>query len=260
MEEVKKMLSPFSGVLRFLPGPVVDVLRLARVIWFPKEYEPELCTVIRSIVRPGWVCVDVGANIGVISHLLAHLVGPTGRVVAFEAFHKNAVLLKRMVNWSGLAHLITVENVAVSDGVQAEVFLFPGRASSSEEWNIVGHDVEGGATDAVLRIPATSLDAYFPPGLPLHFVKIDIEGAGAMAFRGMSRILREARPVLLIEFHDECEWRGREDLFSAGYDLYDMKGRRLDPKVDMARVYHCLACPAEMEYPVSVDYGQRSQV
>jgi hypothetical protein len=38
--------------------------------------------------------------------------------------------------------------------------------------------------------------------------KIDIESAGALALAGMWRLLREARSVLLIEFHDNAEWNG----------------------------------------------------
>ncbi len=232
-------------LLRCLPKPVVDWLRLVRAVWLPKEYEPELSAVIRQLVQPGWVCVDVGANIGIISCLLAKLAQSAGRVIAFEAFPGNAALLARMAKWSGLAQRITVENMAISDGIQRELVLYPGRGGASEEWNILGHDLEGNRTEAVLRIPATSLDAYFPPGSPVHFVKIDIEGAGALALRGMRRILRDARPFVLVEFHDEDEWRGREELLAARYDLYDMMGRKLDPAVDVQRVYHCLGSPAE---------------
>src|SRR6266571_4824930 len=126
-------------LLRCLPKPVVDWLRLFRAGWLPKEYEPELSAVIRQLVQPGWVCVDVGANIGIVSCLLA----------------------KR----------ITVENMVISDGIQRELVLYPARGGAGEEWNILGHDLEGNRTEAVLRIPATSLDAYFPPGSPVHFVK-----------------------------------------------------------------------------------------
>lgn len=235
-------------LLSLLPKPLSNLLRLVRVVWFPKEYEPELSSVIRQLVQPGWVCVDVGANIGIISTLLAKLAQSTGRVVAFEAFPGNARLLARMAKWSGLASQITVENMAISDGIQSELVLYPGRGGASEEWNILGHDLEGNKTEAFLRIPATSLDDYFPPGSPVHFVKIDIEGAGALAFRGMRRILRESRPYVLVEFHDEDEWSGREELLAAQYDLYDVRGKKLNTNVDMQRMYHCLACPTEKEF------------
>ena len=212
-----------------------------------QPYEPDVCAVIEHIVQPGWICADVGAHIGLITLLLARLVGPAGRVVAFEAFPENARLLHENAVLNGYAARVHVECVAVSDGTRDRLWLFPGRWRSSAEWNIVGHDVEGNKTDPQLEIPATSLDAYFPPGSRLDFVKMDIEGAEAQALAGMRRLLRQVRPVVLVEFHDEIGWAGRKELFAAGYQLYDLNGRLLDPVLDTQRVYHCLARPTAWE-------------
>ena len=215
-----------------------------RILGFAREraYEPEFSEAIRRLVQPGWVCADVGACKGVITGLLAETVGDHGLVIAFEAMPENARQLQWNLRLKGLESRIKVENVAVTDGVEPLVALFPGRNSWAEEWNIMGHDVDGNPTDAVLKVPAVSLDGYFPSGAPLNFVKIDIEGAGALALAGMRRLLREARPVLLIEFHDDAEWNGRFELYDAGYELW-ARGRRLDQAIDTGRVYHCLATP-----------------
>lgn len=106
--------------------------------------------------------------------------------------------------------------------------------------------MEGSPTDPGLKVPATSLDAYFPPGSRVEFVKMDIEGAEAQALRGMRRLLSECRPVVLVEFHGESGWAGRQELFVAHYCLYDINNARwLDPELDVQRVYHCLAVPKE---------------
>jgi hypothetical protein len=105
--------------------------------------------------------------------------------------------------------------------------------------------VDGKEKKEFIRVPATSLDKYFSPGSVLHFVKIDIEGAEAYALRGMRRILRESRPVIVIEFHDETGWAGRDELLKANYDLYDIKGKILDPEKNTDRIYHCVAYPKE---------------
>jgi FkbM family methyltransferase len=228
-----------------LPKRIYNWVRIARIAWFPFKYEPHVLDLLNRIIEPDWVCADVGANIGIITCSLATLVGPAGKVIAFEAFPENARSLSRLAKWRNVAARIVVENTAVSDGTASEVALYPGRGSSSEEWNILGHDLSGKMTQAALRVRAISLDNYFRPGAPLHFIKIDIEGAEALALRGMHRILRESRPLVFIEFHNDDGWNGRAELFAAQYSLYDMTGRKLDPAVDVERVYHCLACPAE---------------
>lgn len=209
------------------------------------EYEPEVCQTIIRVVQPGWVCADVGAYQGVVTQHLARRVGPTGRVVAFEVHPQNWAVLHERIQNSAYARWVIVEHLAVSDGTQPRLWLYPGRQRSGAEWNIVGHDVEGDPTEREIEVPATSLDAYFPLGERLDFVKIDVEGAEALVLVGMRRLLQEVRPAVLVEFHDEAGWAGRVELLTARYHLYALDGRRLDPTRDTVRLYHCLALPEE---------------
>jgi FkbM family methyltransferase len=209
-------------------------------------YEPDVRAALEALVRPGWTCADVGAHHGVITRELARLVGPTGRVIAFEAHPENVRELQRIVAADDLDERVMVENLAVTDGSRPRVGLHPGRRHASAEWNIVGTDLEGRRTPPELEVPATSLDAYFESdGLAVDLVKIDVEGAERQVLVGMRRLLRERRPELILEFHDEAGWAGRHELFDAGYDLYEMSGARLDPAKDVERRYHCLALPRE---------------
>jgi FkbM family methyltransferase len=48
------------------------------------EYEPDTCRIIREALSPGAVAVDVGANIGYVTRVMADAVGPSGRVFGFE--------------------------------------------------------------------------------------------------------------------------------------------------------------------------------
>ena len=210
------------------------------------SYEPHVTQAILRMVRPTWVCVDIGGNVGYFTLLLAKLVEAQGRVVAFEAHPGNAERLRSNVRLNGFENRVRVENVAVADGTSTAVKLFPGRGHASGEWNIVGHDVEGNPTSPELEVPATSLDTYFPPGSRVDFIKMDIEGGEALALRGMRRLISECRPALLVEFHDDVGWAGREELLSANYRLYDLHSARwLDSVRDVPRVYHCVLVPAE---------------
>ena len=235
----------------FIPEPIKKIFHRSGIISCYHKmvgvppYEPEVCNTIEQIVKSGWICADVGANVGVITQLLAKLVGKDGVVFAFEANPDNAQILRTNVK---KLRQVKVENIAVSDGSCERLFLYPGRGCSSAEWNIIGQDVEGNKTEPFLEISATSLDTYFPPGSPLNFVKIDVEGAEDQVLVGMQHLLREARPAVLIEFHNETGWSGREELFAAGYDIYDMDGRKLDPVYDVKRIYHCLALPKEVKH------------
>lgn len=209
------------------------------------DIEPTVTRACQAVVRPGWSCVDVGAHQGYFSLLFATLVGPEGTVTSFEAHPANAAELRRNVALNRLEGRVRIENMAVTDGASPRVDLYFGRASSSAEWNILGRDVEGNPTEVALSVAATSLDGYFPPGARIDFVKMDIEGAEELALPGMRRILRESRPLVMVEFHNPGAWARRSELLEAGYALYDVDGARWIPADEEPRTYQCLAVPRE---------------
>jgi FkbM family methyltransferase len=53
-------------------------------VYFFGEYEPAITQIVRGIVRPGDVCLDVGANLGWYTTLMCSLCGNNGKVHAFE--------------------------------------------------------------------------------------------------------------------------------------------------------------------------------
>lgn len=219
---------------------------IARIIDEEHSYEPEVLRALGALVHTGETCADVGAHRGVITRQLARLVGPTGRVIAFEAHPDSARELERALAADDLGERVRVENLAVTDGSRTPVPLYAGRRRASAEWNIVGADLEGRPTAPELEVPATSLDAYFGADREaVDLVKIDVEGAEGDVLAGMRRLLREGRPEVVLEFHNETGWQGRYELFDAGYDLYEISGVRLDPAKDVERRYHCLALPRE---------------
>ena len=201
-------------------------------------HEPELTAAIERVVKLGWTCADVGAHVGNITETLVRLVGRQGRVVAFEAHPANAEELRKRF---GRLNAVEVVNAAVSDGTSDRIALYAGRHDHSTEWNVVGHDVDGAPTRLELEVQAVSLDSWFLPGEPLHFVKIDVEGAEGLVLAGMRRLLREQRPVVALEFHDEEGWAAGRELVDAGYVLRTPQGSPVDP--GGSRVYHVIAIP-----------------
>jgi FkbM family methyltransferase len=214
---------------------------LARLRQRDGSYEPELQGAISRLVRPGWTCADVGAHHGIFTQLLAALVGEDGRVIAFEAHPANARRLQKTLG-SGVRDRVIVENLAVTDGSSERVSLHPGRRRASQEWNVLGADLEGRPTPAELEVGATSLDSYFAE-IPLEFVKLDVEGAEADVLLGMRSLLHEGKPIIAVEFHTDAGWAGRRELLHAGYRLETLAGEPVDAGPRAERVYQCLALP-----------------
>src|SRR5207302_5965996 len=80
-------------------------------------YDLIVSETLARLADPGETCIDAGANVGVMSNLLAHAVGSTGRVVCFEPHPLIAATLRRNVAlWEQMHGLTTIEvrEVAVS--------------------------------------------------------------------------------------------------------------------------------------------------
>jgi FkbM family methyltransferase len=221
---------PLPGILA---GQVMQLTRREDFQYLEPNYEPRVCGAIQRLVRPGFVCADVGAHVGYMTLLMAKLTGESGRVFSFEALPENAGLLQRNVQLNHLCQRITVENVAVTDRSQPEVTLF--RGPSSFESSAVGDATRGNFT-----VPGKSLDDYFTDR-PLNFLKMDIEGAETYALRGMTKLLSKQRPTILLEVHD-AGWPAIDQLLTAGYALYDLELRPIDlTAMRSQRINHCVA-------------------
>jgi tRNA G37 N-methylase Trm5 len=71
---------------------------------------------IRKIVRPGSVCLDIGAHIGFYSLLLSRWAGPDGRVASFEPVPYTYSFLLRNLKRNGASN-VTPEQAAVGEHV-----------------------------------------------------------------------------------------------------------------------------------------------
>ncbi len=146
-------------------------------------------------LRSGMVAVDVGANVGYFTMLMADLVGPAGHVHAFEPNPAALRHLRRSVPANGFADRVTLYGDPLGEQAGQRVLLdvppgYPGGAA------IVPAPDE--ATDGVLT--TRRLDGY-PAVLDADIVKIDAEGAEQAIWRGMAGIFARGRAMtVLLEF------------------------------------------------------------
>jgi FkbM family methyltransferase len=177
-------------------GPVKLKLHIGDPLaadWYDVEWpEPdvgELKFLPRYQTRPGATVFDLGAHQGVYALMLAHAVGPGGRVVAVEANRFNVDVIR--VN----CRLNRVRNV---EAVLAAVAERPGWISFGRGSN--GQVDAGGVFEDSQRVPAVTIDGlterYGRPAM----VFIDIEGYECQALRAAAATLA-TRPDVFIEVH-----------------------------------------------------------
>ena len=159
------------------------------------RFEPFETGVIRELLSPGGVAVDVGANIGYYTLLMAQCVGMEGEVYAFEPAPGNFALLERNVRENGAAQVV-LEETAVGE-CSGRSTLFESGSDLSDH-----RTYETKETRIKYDVPSCSLDDYCAgkPGLAerVDLIKMDIQGAELLALRGMKELLRTNRNVKLV--------------------------------------------------------------
>ncbi|MBN8727897.1 MAG: FkbM family methyltransferase [Xanthomonadales bacterium] len=160
--------------------------------------EPEFALLDR-FVGPGDWAIDIGANIGQYTKRLSDLVGPSGRVIAFEPVPATFSLLA--ANSMRFRYRNTsLFNVAISDSADLagiEMPDFPSGLANFYEARLAPAE---GHAQCVLKF---ALDCL-PLAHPIALVKADVEGHEACVLTGMRHLVMQHHPVLVIETTSEA--------------------------------------------------------
>ncbi len=198
-------------------------MQLEKDYWLG-TYEPELQQVVESVVKPGQIIYDIGANIGFLSLSFAKRTGPSGHVYAFEALPENVNRLRQNVELNGYQERVSVIHAAVQDHTgQAEFLIGPSGAMGKVQGSAGRNSVEYEKTVVVEGI---SIDDFIDNlGNPEpDTIKMDIEGGEILALPGMMKLLRDVHPQLLIELHGpEAALASWDTLKETGYRICRME-------------------------------------
>jgi FkbM family methyltransferase len=178
------------------------------------EYNEIEAALLRRLLPKGGTAVEVGANIGTHTLVLARAAGPSGWVLAYEPQRVVFQTLCANIAVNSLMH-VEARQCAVGGALGSVTVPEIDYASPG---NFGGIDVTS-FTDGY-PVPLVTLDEdIHPPRLDL--LKIDVEGMELEVLRGADALIRHLRPVLYLE-NDRVE-RSRElisHLLALDYRLY----------------------------------------
>jgi len=207
-------------------------------IYLGNFYERQTRSALSKLVSPGSLVLDIGANIGAHTLHLAQLVGPSGRVLAFEptefAFRKlrrNLDLNPSLASRVELFHCFLTAN----DGVSVPNDIYSSWPLVVEEGLHAKHLGREMKTD---KAQARSLDSILAghADRKVQLVKLDVDGFECDVLRGASSLLRDTRPIFVMELAPYLlEERGAslDQLLSCfipnGYVFYDERTQQRLP-------------------------------
>jgi FkbM family methyltransferase len=174
------------------------------------DYERGTTKLFETLLHQGMTVVDAGAHVGYYTLLAARLVGPKGRVYAFEPHPKNYALLKENLAFNGVTQVSAHEKAVSNRASRKELFLGGDSLTHS-----LYQDAEAQAS---VSVETVALDDFFllEGWPPVDLIKIDVEGAEKEVLDGMRQLSRRnAGLKLVVEFGPGC-------LSRAGVDPQDL--------------------------------------
>ena len=174
-----------DGVGSFFIDDPTDMIK--QVIVAGYAWERHLVELLEEHIEPGSVAIEVGAHIGSHTVLMGRLVGPWGRVYAFEPQRKIYRELHHNLALNGLTNVVALR-YAVGAGDTRVIEMNPTTAG-----NEGGTGVGAGGDRAELR----SLDSFGFDRVSL--LKIDVEHYENEVLAGAVETIRRNRPAILIE-------------------------------------------------------------
>ena len=158
-------------------------------------WEPAETSLIRGQIEPGDTFIDVGANIGYYTVIASEMVGPSGRVFAFEPDPASFAFLQKNVEANGCTNVVLEQKALSNQPGSIKLYL--------DDENKGAHKIyEFGGNHDFVEVEAVRLDDYLKElEVDVDLIKIDTEGAEGVILEGMRETLGRNEDVrLVVEF------------------------------------------------------------
>jgi FkbM family methyltransferase len=196
-------------------------------IFFKGYYAPDLSMCIKRLIQPGMQVVDVGANVGAYTLIMAKQAGESGNIVSFEPNPEIFQRLQENIVLNQFEKRVTLKQIALSDKRGEEILWLPRADHFHRGISSLNRYVE--TLTEQIPVKVEKLDDIFV-GLGtnrLDFIKIDTEGHDALIINGAADVINRFRPIIVFEAnylaHSEAETileKTRSKLLSLGYQFF----------------------------------------
>lgn len=191
----------FEGVITTPDGTKFYIRRISlvkRQLFFGDVYEEIETDIIKRVVNTADCVIDVGSSFGWYTILMSKLVGPAGKVFAFELIPSIARDCLDNISLNRLNDNIVVESLALGEHEGAVNYIYSDGLGLGN-LNPKGLTGAGSLDTGVGSM--TTLDHYVEArGIhKVSFIKCDVDGAEVLFLKGAQRTLSAYRPILIIE-------------------------------------------------------------
>jgi len=226
--EFETVMLPWGSPLRVRPAEVIG-----SNIWCYGIFDLLVSEAAFRLIDPGDVVIDVGANIGQMTSLAQHRVGPQGKVFAFEPHPEIFAELRHNIELSGSSAQTVVEArmLALSEKKGHSML------DVGPNWNVNRGmsrlSGDHGTSPLRVRVEVARLDDVLPPDIRVGLAKIDVEGHELNVLKGGERLLAQGM-IRDILFEDLSGTSGpvQKFLSSFGYRIFALRSLIIKPALN----------------------------
>lgn len=229
----------------------------------PSRFELAVRSVYEQVLKEGDTSFDIGAHIGKHTLPMAHAVGETGSIYAFEPIIEKYSILEKEILKEKRSN-IYIFNVCCGATSRLAEFNYLPNSPGKSSINLRIRIENSKEKRVKIKSIVIKLEEYFLEQSPA-FIKIDTEGSEYHVLLGCEQIIKKSMPIIHTELGgDTLEVFGvtPEDVYSylnkLGYRSYDILGNELFSKelfcssVSSPRVYDYISIPKNDERNVMI--------
>ena len=221
---------PWGHEIRYRPTDTIG-----EQIWRVGIFELPICEVLWRLLDEGMNVLDIGANIGQMTSLMAARVGVTGSVTCFEP-HPQVFeeLSLNVANWNdspGSAK-ITPMNMALSNYTGEMQLYLPEEFDGNHGVGSLEADVVASEQKISVTVKTSLLDDLLDTLPTINLIKIDVEGHELKVLEGASRFF-ETHPATDIIYEDHIAYPSKTALLlqEKGYTILGVDASFTGPNV-----------------------------
>ncbi|MDE2590834.1 MAG: FkbM family methyltransferase, partial [Patescibacteria group bacterium] len=171
---------------------------LSKAIALTGIWEPDEKKFFKSIISSGMTIVDVGANIGYFTMLFSKLVGPNGKVVAFEPNPRSYSFLEKNVKSNSLQNIIAVKKAVSDHSGVTKLFLSKNNSTDNRIFDSQIYETDNNRE--IVDVQVTTLDEHVKD-MKVDILKIDVQGAEMTVINGaLQTIKNNPNLQIIVEF------------------------------------------------------------
>jgi len=172
---------------------------IAREVCFAGVYERVETAIVQTLLRPGMVFMDLGADWGYFTLLAASLIGSSGRVISLEPDPRSYALLTTNIELNHLPNVFAFQLAAADRDCALALCGYDERGENFGLSSIVARGTEHQFRVGARRVDDICRECHLPT---VDLIKIDVEGAEDLVLAGMAAGLgQHTYRLVLLEIH-----------------------------------------------------------